>query len=68
MAKRYNTLGAVKDETVAYIDAAVAARNIPAVRVMTGPQIRDFFYSLQHVSGCNDHWYVRWERIKMVAQ
>ncbi|WP_235424172.1 helix-turn-helix domain-containing protein [Citrobacter koseri] len=41
MAKRYNTLGVVKDETVASIDAAVAARDIPAVRVMTGSQIRE---------------------------
>lgn len=36
MAKRYNKLGVIKDETVATIDAAVAARNIPAIRVMTG--------------------------------
>lgn len=32
MAERYNKLGVVKDETVAAIDAAVAARNIPAIR------------------------------------
>lgn len=41
MAKRYHTLGVVKDETVASIDAAVAARDIPAVRVMNGSQIRE---------------------------
>ncbi|EAM8425406.1 helix-turn-helix domain-containing protein [Salmonella enterica] len=41
MAKRYNTLGVVKDETVASIDAAVAARDIPAVRTMTGTEIRE---------------------------
>lgn len=41
MAKRYNALGVVKDETVASIDAAVAARDIPAVRTMTGAQIRE---------------------------
>ncbi|WP_353255081.1 helix-turn-helix domain-containing protein [Pantoea stewartii] len=31
----------VKDETVAAIDAAIAARNIPAIRVMTGSQIKE---------------------------
>jgi putative transcriptional regulator len=41
MAKRYNALGVVKDETVASIDAAVAARDIPAVRTMTGSEIRE---------------------------
>lgn len=41
MAKHYNALGVVKDETVAFIDAAVAARDIPAVRPMTGTQIRE---------------------------
>lgn len=41
MAKRYNTLGVVKEDTVAAIDAAVAARCIPAVRSMTGGQIRE---------------------------
>lgn len=41
MAKRYNKLGVVKDETVAAINAAVAARNIPAIRVMTGSQIKE---------------------------
>ncbi|EAA7440501.1 transcriptional regulator [Salmonella enterica subsp. enterica] len=41
MAKRYNILGVVKDETVASIDAAVAARDIPAVRTMTGTEIRE---------------------------
>jgi putative transcriptional regulator len=41
MAKRYNELGVVKDETVASIDAAVAARDIPAVRTMTGTQIKE---------------------------
>ncbi|EMH4163654.1 helix-turn-helix domain-containing protein [Pluralibacter gergoviae] len=41
MAKRYNAQGVVKDETVAVIDAAVAARDIPAVRVMTGTEIRE---------------------------
>ncbi|EBR5511339.1 helix-turn-helix domain-containing protein [Salmonella enterica] len=41
MAKRYNTLGVVKDETIASIDAAVAARDIPAVRTMTGTEIRE---------------------------
>lgn len=41
MAKRYNKLGVVKDETVASIDAAVIARNIPAVRDMTGGQIKE---------------------------
>ncbi|CAI2536850.1 putative zinc finger/helix-turn-helix protein, YgiT family [Serratia ficaria] len=40
MARRYNTLGIVKDETVAAIDAAINARNIPAVRAMTGSQIK----------------------------
>ena len=32
MAGRYNKLGVVKDETVDAIDAAVATRNIPAIR------------------------------------
>lgn len=41
MAKRYNALGVVKDETVAAIDAAITARDIPAVRAMTGTQIRE---------------------------
>ena len=41
MAQRYNKLGVVKDETVASIDAAVAARNIPAVREMTGGEIKE---------------------------
>lgn len=41
MAERYNKLGVVKDETVAAIDAAVAARTIPAVRTMTGSQIKE---------------------------
>lgn len=41
MAKRYNALGVVKDKTVASIDAAVAARDIPAVRTMTGSEIRE---------------------------
>lgn len=31
----------MKDETVASIDAAIAARNIPAVRKMTGSEIRE---------------------------
>lgn len=41
MAERYNKLGVVKDDTVTAINAAVAARNIPAIRVMTGSQIRE---------------------------
>lgn len=41
MAERYNKLGVVKDDTVIAINAAVAARNIPAIRVMTGSQIRE---------------------------
>ncbi|MBL9535240.1 helix-turn-helix domain-containing protein [Klebsiella pneumoniae] len=41
MAARYNKFGVVKDETVAAIDAAVAARTIPAVRAMTGSQIKE---------------------------
>lgn len=41
MAERYNKLGVVKDETVAAIDAAVATRTIPAVRTMTGSQIKE---------------------------
>lgn len=41
MAQRYNKLGVVKDETVASIDAAVHARNIPEVRAMTGGEIKE---------------------------
>ncbi|MDF1897232.1 MULTISPECIES: helix-turn-helix domain-containing protein [Rahnella] len=41
MAERYNKLGVVQDGTVNAINAAVAARNIPAIRVMTGSQIRE---------------------------
>lgn len=41
MAQRYNKLGVVKDETVASIDAAVHARNIPEVREMTGGEIKE---------------------------
>jgi putative transcriptional regulator len=41
MAERYNKLGVVKDETVAAINAAVDARNIPKVRPMTGSQIKE---------------------------
>ncbi|WJV67659.1 helix-turn-helix domain-containing protein [Pectobacteriaceae bacterium CE70] len=41
MAQRYNKLGVVKDETVAAINAAVDARNIPQVRAMTGKQIKE---------------------------
>ncbi|WJV63289.1 helix-turn-helix domain-containing protein [Pectobacteriaceae bacterium C52] len=41
MAQRYNKLGVVKDETVAAINAAVDARNIPKVRAMTGKQIKE---------------------------
>lgn len=41
MAERYNKLGVVKDDTLTAINAAVAARNIPAIRVMTGSQIRE---------------------------
>lgn len=40
MAKRYNTLGVVQDETVAAIDEMIDARNIPQVRPMTGVQIK----------------------------
>lgn len=40
MAKRYNALGVVQDETVAAIDEAIDARNIPQVRPMTGAQIK----------------------------
>ena len=36
MAQRYNQLGAVQDETVAEINAAIEARNIPPVRTMSG--------------------------------
>nr|WP_318381444.1 helix-turn-helix domain-containing protein [uncultured Enterobacter sp.] len=41
MARRYNTLGVVTEETVAAIDAAVCARRIPEVRAMTGGQIKE---------------------------
>lgn len=41
MAKRYNELGVVKDETLTEINAAVAARTIPAIRTMTGSEIRE---------------------------
>ena len=40
MAKRYNKLGVVQDETVASINEAIEARNIPEVRPMTGMQIK----------------------------
>lgn len=40
MAQRYNKLGAVKDETVAEINAAIEARNIPPVRTMSGIEIK----------------------------
>ncbi|NWA60192.1 helix-turn-helix domain-containing protein [Pantoea sp. B9002] len=40
MAQRYNQLGAVKDETVAEINAAIEARNIPPVRTMSGIEIK----------------------------
>jgi len=41
MAERYNKLGVVKDETVAAINAEVAARCIPPIRPMTGSQIKE---------------------------
>jgi len=41
MAQRYNKLGVVKDETVASINAAIEARNIPEVRLMTSDQIKE---------------------------
>ncbi|EJL92439.1 transcriptional regulator, XRE family protein [Pantoea sp. RIT-PI-b] len=40
MAQRYNQLGAVKDETLAEINAAIEARNIPPVRTMSGLEIK----------------------------
>lgn len=40
MAQRYNQLGAVQDETVAEINAAIEARNIPPVRTMSGIEIK----------------------------
>lgn len=40
MAQRYNSLGVISDEAVASINAAVEARDIPAVRPMTGGQIK----------------------------
>ena len=41
MAQRYHSLGVVKDDTMESINAAVAARRIPAVRNMTAGEIRE---------------------------
>ncbi|MFH8135350.1 helix-turn-helix domain-containing protein [Pantoea osteomyelitidis] len=45
MAKRYNKLGAVSDETVAKIDARVKARqlreSLPKIRPMSGTEIKE---------------------------
>lgn len=37
MAQRYNKLGVVKDKTLASVNAAVKARNIPEVRLDPRP-------------------------------
>ena len=69
MAARYNKLGVVKDETIAAIDAAVAARTIPAVRAMTGSQIKElrtrynlFRAALAKATGMSVGSVSEWER------
>lgn len=69
MARRYNTLGVVKDETVASVDAAVDARNIPAVREMSGGLIKEVRtrYNLSQavlalITGMSVESVSKWER------
>lgn len=69
MAQRYNQLGVVKDETVTAIEAAVNARNIPAVRPMTGEQIKAVRVrfkmsqaTLAHTTGMSIESVSKWER------
>lgn len=69
MALRYNTLGVVKDETVAAINAAVDAHSIPKVRAMTGGQIKEVRLrynispsALARMTGMSVRSVSKWER------
>ncbi|MGL4429644.1 MAG: helix-turn-helix domain-containing protein [Enterobacterales bacterium] len=69
MAQRYNKLGVVKDETVASIDAAIHARDIPAVREMSGGLIKEvrIRYNLSQsvlamITGMSVESVSKWER------
>lgn len=69
MAQRYNELGVVKDETVASIDKAIQARNIPEVREMSGGSIKEvrIRYNLSQsvlamITGMSVESVSKWER------
>lgn len=69
MAQGYNKPGVVKDETLASINAAVEARNIPEVRLMTSDQIKEvrIRYSLSQaalamITGMSVESVSKWER------